>query len=78
MKASQLVGKTIQRVVQTRASLGQGRLVTTQLHGIQFTDGTWLRFIINEGDDEHGIQGIYPGRSVERPVGPVEASHEAR
>lgn len=60
MVARKIIGKTIKRVVQSRASLGQGRPVTTQLEAIQFSDGSWLRFLVLEGDDEYGIEAIYP------------------
>ena len=74
MRARQIVGKRIQRVVQKRESLGKGRRVTTNLVGIQFTDGSWLRFVVEEGDDEYGIYAIYPGRALDTSATVCESS----
>lgn len=65
MKARALVGKTIARVVQsTDSGWGSGR--ATSIDAIQFTDGTWLRFLVLEHADggEYGIEPIYPAREA--------------
>lgn len=69
MKASKLVGKTIKRVVQTRGDYTTGK--DWSLNAIEFTDGTWLRFTVMEGD-EYGIRPHYPARAADRET----ASHE--
>jgi hypothetical protein len=65
MKARRIVGKTIKRVVQVRFP-GHCH-VNWSLEGIQFTDGTWLRFVTlehPEGDD-YGLCAVYPGCAPE-------------
>jgi hypothetical protein len=59
MKASALVGKTIKRVVQERGTYNTGS--TWCIEAIEFTDGTWLRFLVLEGD-VYGIEPMYPAR----------------
>lgn len=63
MKAKDIVGKTIKRVVQERYDSNTG--AQWCIEAIEFTDGTWLRFLVHEGPAEYGISGIYPAREVE-------------
>lgn len=67
MKASALKGKTIRKVHQYRhpnPSAGPAWYI----EAIEFTDGSFLRFIVLEDADggEYEIEGIYPAREVQK------------
>lgn len=66
MRARAIVGKTIARVVQSRHGVGeQSRGVSWSIDAIEFTDGSWLRFTVLDGEGEYGIEGVYPAQPVE-------------
>jgi hypothetical protein len=62
MKARALVGKTIKRVQQSRFESTSGP--QWSLDCVEFTDGTFLRFIVLEGEGDYGIEPVYPAREV--------------
>lgn len=64
MRGRAIVGKTIKRVIQTRHYRGDpmDSSFHWSLDAIQFTDGTWLRFVVLEGEGEYGILPVYPAR----------------
>lgn len=63
MKAARLVGKTIARVVQARCPEPAREHHEHEVDAIVFTDGSVLRFQVDEHDDhDYGIHLIYPGR----------------
>jgi hypothetical protein len=62
VKSRQLEGKTIRKVHQSWFDSTYGCKVWT-LDAIEFTDGTFLRFVVVEGEGDYGIEPVYPGRS---------------
>jgi hypothetical protein len=67
VKSRAVVGKTIRRVHQVRwwPGLDNSRRSVWSLEAIEFTDGSVLRFMVQEGDGEYGIEAIYPAREIE-------------
>jgi len=66
MKSAVLQGKTIKRVHQRWVDL---RTTYSErvycVEAIEFTDGTYLRFVVAESDHEHQVMPIYPARGPE-------------
>ena len=68
MNASKLKGKTIAKVHQSLCNVKtSGRSPEWVISGIEFTDGTWLRFVAVDTDDLPEVRGIYPARPVDAP-----------
>jgi hypothetical protein len=66
MKAAALKGKTIRKVHQKTENWNSGRFATVT--AIEFTDGSFLRFVVAEGEGDYGVVPIYPAREVEEPA----------
>ncbi len=64
MKAQQLEGKTIRKVHQYRHGIGEHRTICWAIDAVEFTDGTFLRLVVLEGDVDYGVEGVYPARPV--------------
>lgn len=63
MKATHVLGKTIAAVIQQRYTLKQGAHVEHYaLAGLVFTDGSVLRFRVNETETNPTVSGIYFGK----------------
>ncbi len=60
MIARTLIGKTIKRVHQSRFAATHG--TTWTLEAVEFTDGSWLRFVVAEGEAEYGVVPVYPAK----------------
>lgn len=63
MNASKLKGKTIKKVHQFYWN--EGHVPGWVIAAIEFTDGTFLRFVVGEGESEYGVEGIYPARGMD-------------
>lgn len=65
MRGAALKGKTIRKVHQSPypAAIGRGQW---SVDAIEFTDGTFLRFVVMEHPDggEYGVNGIYPAMAI--------------
>lgn len=63
MKAADVKGKRIQRLIQSRKEWNSGYCWT--IDAIEFTDGTVMRFGVVEGEGEYGVDVIYPARAID-------------
>jgi hypothetical protein len=64
VNATQLKGKRIAKVHQHHWAPGGGHPSAWIIEAIEFTDGTWLRFVVVEGEADYGVEGIYPARPL--------------
>lgn len=58
MRARDVVGKRIKRVVQKRRTTEYG-VVYYDVAGFDFDDGSRARFVVNEMPSDYGIEGMY-------------------
>ena len=61
MRARQLKGKTVKKIHQVFANPDRHRQGSWVLDAIEFTDGSFLRFVTVEWDDFYSVRAIYPG-----------------
>jgi hypothetical protein len=65
MKARDLVGKTVKKVHQSRHTLKEGAHVDHwAVDAIEFTDGSFLRFLGVGHENGITVHAIYPAREV--------------
>lgn len=58
MKSSDIVGRKVVAVRQTRVRLGGLHSPYVNLDEIEFDGGVILRFVVREGEFDYGIEGI--------------------
>lgn len=62
MRASTVEGKTIRRVHQR---LHHGNVKNQwEIVALEFTDGSFMRFLTLEGDSDYGTQCVYPANEI--------------
>lgn len=61
MRSRAIEGKTIRRVHQSSFPANSGTVWT--LDAIEFTDGSFLRFVVVEGEADYAIEPLYPARA---------------